>query len=120
MIEIKWLIFIRKEAVQDINKLQNFLSLYSNRWSLESKQTASTRKVYVIALVKIPAKKGKNTLNLAVATKIFLKEHMDKPSDKMLRLLLDKIWNKNMHAEEGKCMLYESSELKNKVVRIWF
>lgn len=53
---------------------------------MESKQIASTRKVYVIALVKIPAKKGKNTLNLAVAIKIFLKEHMDKPSDKMLIL----------------------------------
>lgn len=76
--------------MQDINKLQNFLSLYSNRGSLESKQTESTRKIYVIALVKIPAKKGKNTLDLAIAIKIFLKEHMEKPSDKMLRLLQEK------------------------------
>lgn len=57
---------------------------------MESKQTASTRKVYVTALIKIPAKKEKNTLDLTRAIKTFLKEHMDKPSDKMLRLLQEK------------------------------
>lgn len=45
---------------------------------------------------------------------------MDKPSDNMLRLLQEKIWNKNVCAEEGKCMLYESSELKNKVAKTLF
>jgi len=69
---------------------------------LESQRTASTRKVYVTALIKIPAKKEKNTLNLTRVIKTFLKEHMDKPSDKMLRLLQEKIWNKYVCAEEGK------------------
>lgn len=27
---------------------------------------------------------------------------------------------KNVHAEQGKYMLYESSELKSKVARTWF
>lgn len=45
---------------------------------------------------------------------------MDKPSDNMLRLLQEKIWNKNVCAEEGKYVLYESSELKNKVAKTLF
>lgn len=45
---------------------------------------------------------------------------MDKPSDNMLRLLHEKIWNKNVCAEEGKYMLHESSELKNKVAKTLF
>lgn len=71
-------------------QIRDFIFFYSNRGSLESKQTASTRKVYVTALIKIPAKKVKNTLDLTRAIKTFLKEHMDKPSDKMLRLLQEK------------------------------
>lgn len=38
----------------------------------------------------------------------------------MLGLSQEKIWNKNVCAEEGKYMLYESSELKNKIVRTEF
>lgn len=59
-------------------------------------------------------------MDLAKAIKTFLKEHMDKPSDNMLRLLQEKIWNKNVCAEEGKYMLHESSELKNKVAKTLF
>lgn len=66
---------------------------------MESKQTASTRKVSVTALIKILAKKEKNTLDLTRAIKTFLKEHMDKPSDKMVRLLQEKVWNKYVCAE---------------------
>lgn len=78
---------------------------YSERGSLKSKQTASIRKVYVTALIKIPAKKQKNTLDLTRAIKLFLKEHMDKLSDKMLRLLQEKIWSKYARVEEGKYVL---------------
>lgn len=86
---------------------------------MESKQTASTRKVYVTALIKIPAKKEKNTLDLTRAIKTFLKEHMDKPSDKMLRLLQgkNKRWNKYVCAREGKHVLSEYLELRKKVAR---
>lgn len=98
-------------------QIRDFIFFYSNRGSLESKQTASTRKVYVTALIKIPAKKEKNTLDLTRAIKTFLKEHMDKPSDKMLRLLQEKIWNKYACAEEGKYVLNENLELRNKVAR---
>lgn len=85
--------------MQDTNKLEIFFFFNSNRGSLESKQTASTRKVSVTALIKILAKKEKNTLDLTRAIKTFLKEHMDKPSDKMVRLLQEKVWNKYVCAE---------------------
>lgn len=85
---------------------------------MESKQTASTRKVYVTALIKNPAKKEKNTLDLTRAIKTFFKEHMDKPSDKTLRLLQEKIWNKYMCAEEVKYVLNKNLELRNKISRI--
>lgn len=120
---MKCLIFIRQKIVQDINKLQGFggvflcvcrlFFFFSERGPLKSKQTASTRKVYVTALIKIPAKKKKNTLDLTRARKLFLREHMDK----MLRLLQEKTWNKYACAEEGKYVLNKNLELRKKVAR---
>lgn len=43
---------------------------------------------------------------------------MDKPSDKTLRLLQEKIWNKYVCAEEGKYVLNENLELRNKISQI--
>lgn len=64
---------------------------YSNRGSLEHKQTDRTRKVYVRALIKIPAKQDKNTLDLTRRRiKHFLKEHMDKLFRKILISLQEK------------------------------
>lgn len=67
-----------------------FFFFYSNRGSLEHKQTDRTRKVYVRALIKIPAKQDKNTLDLTRRIKHFLKEHMDKLFHKILISLQEK------------------------------